>query len=329
MLIVAELCALWDRLAASHDGPRARVPFELGGNSGADAATVVSMPRNFSWVTAGGVAGASIPKRSEQIAALSEMGITIVLTLCEEQPLPAGLFENAMQRQSGGGGGKKNGHCENQPVNDGDNDNDNDGYAGCSIANIFVPVPNFKPPTVAQMDHCAALITSAVLAGGAALVHCGGGKGRAGTVLACWAHHSRAYVEGEGCGVGDASGVGGGRGVVGGRGGVLSLLNGGVPLPSPNTPSGAVVAWIRQVRPGSIETTIQEEFVRAYAAHVRPRHDAIEAAAEGDPSSGESGSGDPTLGGYPSTMHLPFSPGLGTGDKVVPQADLTAALKEP
>merc|ERR1719247_1662499 len=52
------------------------------------------------------------------------------------------------------------------------------------IRNLFVPVTNYEPPTTAQMDEIVDAVVRVVGAGGAVMEHCGGGKGRAGTVEA-------------------------------------------------------------------------------------------------------------------------------------------------
>lgn len=201
----------------------------------------------------------------EQIFALATLGVRLVITLTEEEPLPAAWFQ------------------------------------GTGVANAFVPVPNYEPPSVEQMERilgerplpwavphraatccaraclstsflCAAataafaflprpagLMEECVAAGGAALVHCGGGKGRAGTALACYllrhgldprrrprrhaAHDPNASPNGE-----------------------------------PAMAAEEAVRQIRAMRPGSIETAQQQRFVGAWSKHVWKLHAAAQAA---------------------------------------------------
>ena len=81
--------------------------------------------------------------------------------------------------------------------------------------------------------RCEACIQS----GDAVLVHCGGGKGRAGTVLACWM-------------------------VKHGLGQYQAPHH---PDPTPALGAGEAVAMLRRLRPGSIETHQQEAFVGEYS----------------------------------------------------------------
>ena len=58
------------------------------------------------------------------------------------------------------------------------------------IRNVFVPVHSKRPPTVHQVDFILETIEDHLAQprnqNGNVLVHCGGGKGRAGTVAACY-----------------------------------------------------------------------------------------------------------------------------------------------
>ena len=49
---------------------------------------VVTLPRNFSWLWPGALAVSSTPKHGAQVGALrAALGVTLVITLTEEQPL--------------------------------------------------------------------------------------------------------------------------------------------------------------------------------------------------------------------------------------------------
>lgn len=119
----------------------------------------------------------------------------LVVTLTEEEPLPAAWFENT------------------------------------TVANVFVPVPNEHPLTVQQTDSCLTAIERCIGEGGAVMVHCGGGKGRAGTLLA-------SYMCAHG----------------------LEIPETRSPLAGPSQPvmaADAAIKLLRKMRPGSIETQRQ------------------------------------------------------------------------
>ncbi len=165
----------------------------------------------------------------------------LVVTLTEEDPLPPAWFDPAV-----------------------------------GVANLFVPVTNYEPPSVRQMDDILAAMEQYILGVGlgrqqqqqqqqhegqqaregagqqaanrarAVLVHCGGGKGRAGTVLACYlCKHGVAAPE-PGC-----------RTAVG----------------EPAMSADAAVRLIRSLRPGSIETEQQRRFVGRYGDELWRRYD--------------------------------------------------------
>ena len=114
-----------------------------------DDGKVVTLPRNFSWLWPGEIAVSSTLERGPQVAALNApLGVTLVVTLIKEEPLRREWFDDR-------------------------------------IKNLFVPVTNYEPPTTAQMDEIVDAVVRVVGAGGAVMEHCGGGKGRAGTVAAC------------------------------------------------------------------------------------------------------------------------------------------------
>ncbi|KAJ3187298.1 hypothetical protein HDU85_006586 [Gaertneriomyces sp. JEL0708] len=167
------------------------------------------LPRFFRWLVPFTLAVMSTPKRQDDIAVLREkFNIHLIVTLTEETPLPREWFGSDDKLNSGN-------YCKN----------------------VFLPVGNYKAPTVAQVDYFIDLMT-ALPEGQAALVHCGGGKGRAGTFAACYL-----------CACG------------------FSKQRRDYPLLS----SAEAIELVRYMRPGSIETEEQEKFVAQYVSHLYRR----------------------------------------------------------
>jgi len=116
----------------------------------AEIKNAVVFPRNFSFLWKDEVALSSTPNCREQIQAWKEhFRTSLVVTLTEEEPLPESWFQQID-----------------------------------SCRNLFVPVTNYQAPTRDQMDEIVDAIEETIKEGGSVIVHCGGGKGRAGTV--CW-----------------------------------------------------------------------------------------------------------------------------------------------
>jgi atypical dual specificity phosphatase len=103
------------------------------------------LPRNFSWIYPLRIAGMSTPRNEEDVDCLERMGVTDLLSLNKEGPLPRQWFK--LKR----------------------------------IKHHQVMLENYGAPTCAEMD----VIWERVSAGGTWVIHCGGGVGRAGTVIAC------------------------------------------------------------------------------------------------------------------------------------------------
>ncbi|CCO33360.1 Dual specificity protein phosphatase 23 EC=3.1.3.16 [Rhizoctonia solani AG-1 IB] len=169
-----------------------------------------TLPRFFSWMIPFYMALMSTPRNADDIAALVSpaIGIRHVLTLTEESPLPETWFHQV---------------------------------ATDRIRHTHVPIPNYMPPTIEQMDIIIRRIHEPD--GSPVLVHCGGGKGRAGTVAAC-------YLAAFGFG----------------------------PIPrnasdaTPAMSANEAITKIRLIRPGSIETTHQEEFVSSWVSALWKRN---------------------------------------------------------
>jgi protein-tyrosine phosphatase/predicted kinase/tetratricopeptide (TPR) repeat protein len=167
----------------------------------------IELPRNFSFIL-DDIAVSSTPKNREQILAMASMEVTLVVTLTEETPLPREWFE------------------------------------GTGVRNSFVPVRNYHPPTVQQTDAILMDVAGVIASGKRAMVHCGGGKGRAGTVAACLLLR---------------------YGVTSVQDGLAREMNEGLSS-SCQMQSDEVLTLLRDARPGSVETERQERFIREYAS---------------------------------------------------------------
>lgn len=166
------------------------------------------LPRFFRWLVPNHLAIMSTPRREEDIAALASPHLAIrhVLTLTEETPLPSDWFHNK------------------------------------DIMNTFLPIPNYHPPSIEQMDLIIHLLQNDKNL--PMLIHCGGGKGRAGTVAACY------------------------------------LVAYGFKKPrldriQPQIAAKEAIVALRSLRPGSLETSQQEQFVSKWASTIWKRQSII------------------------------------------------------
>ncbi|CAF3133270.1 unnamed protein product [Rotaria socialis] len=168
-----------------------------------------SLPRFFRWIVPFFLSVMSTPRHERDIDALASahIGIRHIITLTEETPLPEEWFFNK------------------------------------TISHTHLPVENYQPPTIEQVDIFFRLVNDPTKT--PLLVHCGGGKGRAGTMIACY----------------------------------LAIY--GFQAPSaqewrqPFMSAAEAVEKLRQLRPGSIETDQQERFVHTYVSAVWKRQAAL------------------------------------------------------
>lgn len=100
------------------------------------------------WV-APGVLGCAYPRTERAMAALSGSGVRLLVNLHERSHDPARLKRH-------------------------------------SLREVHLPVKDFAAPSPEQMERGMGEILKALAMGEATAVHCGGGLGRTGTVLACY-----------------------------------------------------------------------------------------------------------------------------------------------
>ncbi|CAF3035978.1 unnamed protein product [Rotaria sp. Silwood2] len=168
-----------------------------------------SLPRYFRWIVPFFLSIMSTPRHERDIDALASVhiGIRHVITLTEEDPLPEEWFFNK------------------------------------TISHTHLPVANYRAPTIEQVDLFFQLINDPTKT--PLLVHCGGGKGRAGTMIACY------------------------------------LVIYGFQTPTahewtqPCMSASEAIDKLRQLRPGSVETEEQERFIHTFVSTVWKRQSSL------------------------------------------------------
>ena len=170
----------------------------------ATSKSLYKLPRFFRWLIPFYIAIMSTPRNEEDISTLASphLGIRHILTLTEEEPLGESWFR------------------------------------GKSITNTYLPVPNYCPPSIEQMDLIITLLGDESKL--PLLIHCGGGKGRAGTVAA-------SYIA------------------------AFGFSKPRFNQAHPEISAQEAVSLLRQLRPGSIETSQQEDFVSKWCSTIWKR----------------------------------------------------------
>lgn len=109
---------------------------------------ITGKTNNFNWLVEGKLAGSAVPTSLREIRWLDlHHGIRSIVTI-REKPLPARWFENV------------------------------------KIEYFYLDVRDYGAPSLEKLDYVVNYITREINRGKPVMVHCCGGKGRTGTILA-------------------------------------------------------------------------------------------------------------------------------------------------
>lgn len=115
---------------------------------------LLRVPDRGSWVEEGAVLGCAYPRAERALSGLAERGVRVLVNMHERAHDPRRLERHGLRE-------------------------------------IHLPVRDFAAPTPEQIERGVFAILEARTAGEAVAVHCGGGLGRTGTLLACYLVRSR------------------------------------------------------------------------------------------------------------------------------------------
>ena len=110
------------------------------------------------WLDEGRLLGCAYPRREAALAGLAHQGVSVLINLHERAHDPGRLARYGLEE-------------------------------------IHLPVADFTPPSPEQLDRGVEAIARARAAGQCVAVHCGGGLGRTGTLLACYLVHQGLRAE--------------------------------------------------------------------------------------------------------------------------------------
>jgi atypical dual specificity phosphatase len=102
-----------------------------------------------SWLEPERLLACAYPRRARTLSRLAEHGITLLVNLHERPHNPARLAQFGLREH-------------------------------------HAPIPDFGVPSLDQLTQTLAVITASLAQGERVAVHCGGGLGRTGAVLACY-----------------------------------------------------------------------------------------------------------------------------------------------
>ena len=126
---------------------------------------ITSKPTNFNWVIEGKLAESGLPSSSKEIRWLAkQQGIRSIVTI-KEKPLPSEWF------------GSSTGINSNSTNNDDNNP---------KIDYFHISIEDYGAPSVEELDYVVNYITRQIDKGKPVMVHCSGGRGRTGTILAAY-----------------------------------------------------------------------------------------------------------------------------------------------
>jgi atypical dual specificity phosphatase len=126
---------------------------------------ITGKPTNFNWVIEGKLAGSGLPSSSKEIRWLAkQQGIRSIVTI-KEKPLPSEWF------------GSSTGINSNSTNNDDNNP---------KIDYFHISIEDYGVPSVEELDYVVNYITRQIDKGKPVMVHCSGGRGRTGTILAAY-----------------------------------------------------------------------------------------------------------------------------------------------
>ena len=101
------------------------------------------------WLEEGHLLGCAYPRRETALAGLAQQGVSVLINLHERAHEPSRL-------------------------------------ARYGLTEAHLPVADFTPPSPEQLAEGVAAIQQGIAGGKKVAVHCGGGLGRTGTLLACY-----------------------------------------------------------------------------------------------------------------------------------------------